>query len=58
MLNIHNIMKSEKDELMKMRYLYILKQKKSLGIVNSDIYFKNKYFKDLEDLKRKYIELK
>ena len=40
-------MKSEKEELMKMRYLYILKNSSNLGLVNNDIDFKNNYFKDL-----------
>lgn len=51
-------MKSEKDYLIKMRYLYMLKQSNNLGIVNNDIDFKNKYFKDLEEFKRKYIGIK
>ena len=50
-------MKSEKEELMKMRYLYKIKKNKDLGLVNNDIDFKNKYFKDLE-FKRKYIGIK
>lgn len=51
-------MKREKDYLIKMRYLYMLKQSNNLGIVNNDIDFKNKYFKDLEEFKRKYIGIK
>ena len=51
-------MKSEKEELMKLRYLYKIKQSKDLGLVNNDIDFKNKYFKDLEEFKRKYIGIK
>lgn len=51
-------MKSEKDYLIKMRYLYMLKQSKNLGLVNNDIDFKNNYFKDLEEFKRKYIGAK
>ena len=51
-------MKSEKDYLIRMRYLYMLKQSNNLGIVNNDIDFKNKYFKDLEEFKRKYIGIK
>lgn len=52
-------MKSEKDYLMKIRYLYILKNyKNTLGIVNNDIDFKNKYFKDLEELKKQFIGIK
>lgn len=51
-------MKSEKDYLIKMRYLYMLKQSNNLGLVNNDIDFKNKYFKDLEEFKRKYIGIK
>lgn len=51
-------MKSEKDYLIKMRYLYMLKQSNNLGIVNNDIDFKNKYFKDLDELKRKFIGIK
>ncbi len=41
-----------------MRYLYKIKQNKDLGLVNNDIDFKNKYFKDLEEFKRKYIGIK
>lgn len=51
-------MRNEKDELIKMRYIYKMKQNKYLGIVNNDIDFKNKYFKSLEDFKRKYIGVK
>lgn len=51
-------MKSEKDYLIKMRYLYMLKQSNNLGLVNNDIDFKNKYFKDLDELKRKFIGIK
>ena len=51
-------MKSEKDYLIRMRYLYMLKQSNNLGLVNNDIDFKNKYFKDLEEFKRKYIGIK
>ena len=51
-------MKREKEELMKLRYLYKMKQNKDLGIINNDIDFKNKYFKDLEEFKRKYIGIK
>lgn len=51
-------MKSEKEELMRLRYLHKIKQSKALGLVNNDIYFKNKYFKDLEEFKRKYIGIK
>lgn len=51
-------MKTEKEELMKLKYLYKIKQSKDLGIINSDIDFKNKYFKDLEEFIRKYIGTK
>lgn len=51
-------MKSEKEELMKLRYLYKIKQSKNLGLINNDIDFKNKYFKDLEEFIRKYIGIK
>ena len=51
-------MKSEKEELMRLRYLHKIKQSKDLGLVNNDIDFKNKYFKDLEVFKRKYIGIK
>ena len=51
-------MKSEKEELMRLRYLHKIKQNKDLGLVNNDIDFKNKYFKDLEEFKRKYIGIK
>ena len=36
----------------------MLKQSKNLGLVNNDIDFKNNYFKDLEEFKRKYIGIK
>lgn len=51
-------MKSEKEELMKMRYLYILKNSSNLGLVNNDIDFNNNYFKDFEELKRKFIGIR
>ncbi len=51
-------MKSEKEALMRLRYLYKIKKSKELGLVNNDIDFKNKYFKDLEEFKRKYIGIK
>lgn len=51
-------MKSEKDYLMKVRYLYILKNSCNLGFINSDIDFKNNYFKDLDEFKRKYIGIR
>ena len=51
-------MKREKEELMKLRYLYKIKQSNDLGIINNDIDFKNKYFKDLEEFKRKFIGIK
>ena len=50
-------MKSEKEFLMKMRYLYMLKYN-TLGLVNNDIYFKNNYFKDLEEFKKKFLGIK
>ncbi len=50
-------MKSEKEFLMKMRYLYMLKYNK-LGLVNNDIDFKNNYYKDLEEFKKKFIGIK
>ena len=52
-------MKKDKDYLMKIRYLYRLKfDKESLGLVNNDIDFKNKYYKDMEEFKRKFIGTK
>ena len=36
----------------------MLKQSNNLGIVNNDIDFKNKYFKDVDELKRKFIGIK
>ncbi len=52
-------MRSDRDCLMKIRYLYRLKfAKESLGLVNNDIDFKNKYYKDMEEFKRKFIGTK
>lgn len=48
-------MKSEKEVLMYLRYLYMLQQNRSLGLVNTDIDFKNKYYKDLEEFKKKFM---
>ncbi len=52
-------MRNDKDCLMKIRYLYRLKlDKDSLGLINNDIDFKNKYYKDMEEFKKKFIGIK
>ena len=56
---IYQELRSDKDCLMKIRYLYRLKlDKDSLGLINNDIDFKNKYYKDMEEFKKKFIGIK
>lgn len=53
------IMRKELDYLMKIRYLYMINQERNnLGIINSDIEFKNRYHKDKEAWKKKFIGIK
>ncbi len=52
-------MKSEKDYLMKIRYLYMLKHGKvNLSLVNGDVDFKNNYYKDREEWRKKFVGIK
>lgn len=52
-------MKKELDYLMKIRYLYMIsKERNNIGIINSDMEFKNKYYKDKEAWKKKFIGIK
>ena len=58
MLSIRDIMRKEKEYLLKLRYLYMLRNEKNLGFVSNDIDFKNKYFKDKEEFMMKFIGIK